>query len=307
MMSPAELRARLRTVIPFPVTPFHDDYSLDLDGLRRNVDFLAREGSPAVLAAGGTGEFFSLTFTEWQDVVAATVEAADGRCLLLAGVGVNPAVAAEQAQFAESVGVDGLLMMPPHYGQASDEGFFQYYKAIAESTNLGVFPYARDHAKLGPELVDRLADVPNIVAFKDGQGDVRMFQRIRSHVGDKLLWLAGVGDDMVHAYFAAGAEGYTSSNANYNPKSAIEALELARAGRFSELQAKIERETLPIYDIRYKVRGYEVTVMKEVMMAIGLAGGPVRPPLAELSPDDKAAVHAAIATIGLRETVGAAV
>ena len=107
--------------------------------------------------------------------------------------------------------------------------------------------------------------------------------------------------------FAAGAEGYTSSNANYNPKSAIEALELARAGRFSELQAKIERETLPIYDIRYKVRGYEVTVMKEVMMAIGLAGGPVRPPLAELSPDDKAAVHAAIAKIGLREMVGAAV
>ena len=64
---------------------------------------------------------------------------------------------------------------------------------------MGVFPYARDHAKLGPALVDRLADVPNIVAFKDGQGDVRMFQRIRSYVGDKLLWLAGVGDDMVHA------------------------------------------------------------------------------------------------------------
>ncbi len=307
MMTPAELRDRLRTVIPFPVTPFHDDYSLDLDGLRRNVDFLAREGSPAVLAAGGTGEFFSLTFTEWKAVVAATAEAADGRCLLLAGVGVNPAVAGEMAEFAESVGVDGLLMMPPHYGEASDDGFFQYYKAIADSTSLGVFPYARDHAKLGPVLVDRLADVPNIVAFKDGQGDVRMFQRIRSHVGDKLLWLAGVGDDMVHAYFAAGAEGYTSSNANYNPKSAIEALELARDGRFSELQAKIERETLPIYDIRYKVRGYEVTVMKEVMMAIGLAGGPVRPPLAELSPDDKAAVHAAIAKIGLREMVGAAV
>ena len=304
-MSPAELRERLRTVIPFPVTPFHDDYSLDLDGLRRNVDFLAREGSPAVLAAGGTGEFFSLTFTEWQAVVAATAEAADGRCLMLAGVGINPAVAAEQAQFAESVGVDGLLMMPPHYGEASDEGFYQYYKAIADSTNLGVFPYARDHAKLGPQLVDRLAGVPNIVAFKDGQGDVRMFQRIRSFVGDKLLWLAGVGDDMVHAYFAAGAEGYTSSNANYNPKSSIEALELARAGKFSELQAKIEQETLPIYDIRYKVRGYEVTVMKEVMMAIGLAGGPVRPPLAELSPDDKAAVHAAVEKIGLRETVAA--
>ena len=60
---------------------------------------------------------------------------------------------------------------------------------------------------------------------------------------------------------------------------------MARAGRFSELQEKIERETLPIYNIRYKVRGYEVTVMKEVMMAIGLAGGPVRPPLAELSPE----------------------
>ena len=305
MMSPVELRERLRTVIPFPVTPFNDDYSLDLDGLRRNIDFLAREGSPAVLAAGGTGEFFSLTFTEWQDVVATTVEAADGRCLMLAGVGVNPAVGAEMAQFAESAGVDGLLIMPPYYGQASDDGFYEYYKAIADSTSLGVFPYARDHAKLSPELVDRLADIPNIVAFKDGQGDVRMFQRIRSHVGDKLLWLAGVGDDLLHAYFAAGAEGYTSSNANYDPKSAIEALDLARAGRFSELQAKIERETLPIYNIRYKVRGYEVTVMKEVMMAIGLAGGPVRPPLAELSPEDKAAVHAAIAKIGLREMVAA--
>ena len=116
-------------------------------------------------------------------MVATTVEAADGRCLMLAGVGVNPAVGAEMAQFAESAGVDGLLIMPPYYGQASDDGFYEYYKAIADSTSLGVFPYARDHAKLSPELVDRLATFPISWAYKDGQGDVRMFQRIRSHVG----------------------------------------------------------------------------------------------------------------------------
>jgi 5-dehydro-4-deoxyglucarate dehydratase len=299
MTTPQELREQLRTVIAFPVTPFTHDLQLDLPGLRRNLEFLASKGMPAVLVCGGTGEFFSLTFAEWKLVVKTAAEVLRGRCLLLAGVGVNPAVGAEMAHYAEQVGVDGLLIMPAYYGRADDDALFHYYKSIADSTRLGVFPYARDHALLSPPLVARLATIPNVVAFKDGQGDVRMFLRIRAHVGDKLTWLAGVGDDLVAAYFAAGAEGYTSSNANYNPKSAVHVLKLAQAGKLDDVARIIEQETLPIYSIRYKLRGYEVSVMKEVMMLLGLAGGPVRPPLANVQPEDKQAIRAAVEKIGL--------
>lgn len=298
-LSPAELRPRLRGVLAFPVTPFDEDLSLDADAFQSQVDYLIRSGLHAIVAAGGTGELYSMTPAEIVEVYRLAVEAAAGRVPVIAGVGYNLAIAIDLARHAEKIGADAILVLPHYYGRAEDEGLYQYYAGVARSVGIGVFPYARDAAVLSPSLVARLAELPNVVAFKDGQADLRAWARIRDRVGNRLVWLAGVGDDMVNSYFAAGAEGFTSSAANFMPDVALALFRAAQAGDFAEVNALLARWIQPIFNVRARRRGYEVTTTKEAMNLLGRRGGRVRPPLAELTPEDRAALREALVAMGL--------
>jgi 5-dehydro-4-deoxyglucarate dehydratase len=141
--------------------------------------------------------------------------------------------------------------------------------------------YSRDWAVFTPEMVARLCDrIPTLQIWKDGQGDMRKYQRIMTHVGDRLAWVGGIGDDCVPAYFGIGVQAYTSSISNIAPRLS---LALADAGmksdraRLTELMTKYVH---PLFAIRDRSRGYEVAVMKAAMDVLGRYGGPVRPPLA---------------------------
>src|SRR5881296_1291262 len=136
-MDPLELRNKLIGVIGFPVTPFKADLSLDVEGLRKNVAFLVKHPICAVVAAGGTGEFYSLTPAEHKAVVEATVEATAGKAPVIAGVGYHPHLAIELAKQSQAAGASGILMFPPYYVNAHDDGLFDYYSTIAAATPLG--------------------------------------------------------------------------------------------------------------------------------------------------------------------------
>lgn len=286
-LSPTELRPRLRGVLAFPITPFDDNLRLDEDAFQSHVDFLVRSGLHAIVAAGGTGELYSMTPDEITRVHRLAVEAVGGRVPVIAGVGYNLALATQLARDAETAGADAILILPHYYGRAEDDGLFEYYAGVARSVGLGVFPYARDQAVLSPALVERLAGIPNVVAFKDGQADLRMWTRIRDRVGDRLLWLAGVGDDMVNTYFAAGAEGFTSSAANFMPDVALALYTAASEGRFVDVNRLLATRIQPVFNVRSRRRGYEVTTTKEAMTLLGMRGGRVRPPLAEVTEEDR--------------------
>lgn len=301
-LTPAEVRERLKGVITFPVTPFHDDYSLNLDGLRQNVRGMLEAPIHAIVAAGGTGELYSLTQAEAKTVVRAVVEEVNGRIPVIAGVGLNMMIGIEQARAAEAAGADCLLILPPNYPHADPEGMHNYYKAIADSVALPVMVYARDWVVMTPAAVRRLADeVPNLIAFKDGQGDVRTFKRIKRQVGDRLLWLAGVGDDMVDDYFAAGAEGYTSSLSNLMPRFSYDLFVAASRGPSAELQEMMLSKVHPLYELRGKRKGYEVSTIKTAMAMLGMPAGPVRPPLVELTPAERQEIAATLERVGLRQ------
>ncbi|HVC34863.1 MAG TPA: 5-dehydro-4-deoxyglucarate dehydratase [Chloroflexota bacterium] len=298
-LSPDELRPRLRGVLAFPITPFNDDLSLNGAAYQSQVDYLVTSGLHAIVAAGGTGELYSMTPSEIVRVYRLAVDAANGRVPVIAGVGYNLAMAQDLAREAERAGADAVLMLPHYYGRAEDEGLYRYYAGIASSVGIAVFPYARDAAVLGPGIVSRLAEIPNVVAFKDGQADLRAWARIRDSVGDRLVWLAGVGDDMVNSYFAAGAEGFTSSAANFMPDVALGLFRAAQAGDFATVNTLIATWVQPIFNIRSRHRGYEVTTTKEAMNLLGRFGGRVRPPLAELTDQDRSDLRAALVKMGL--------
>ena len=286
-MTPSDFRKKLGGVIAFPVTPFKPDLSLDLPGLRKNLQALAKHKLCAVVAAGGTGELYSLTPAEHLEVVKATVEEVKGRCPVIAGVGFNRAIGMELARASEKAGADAILALPPYYVNADDDALLDYYKGIGDSTGLGFLVYSRDWVNPSPAWVERLAKaVPNLVAWKEGQGDIRKYQQIMQRLGDRLYWIGGIGDDCVPGYYAIGVRTYTSSIATVAPKLSIELHEVAARGDSAALKSLMEKAVVPLYALRNRRKGYEVSVMKELMNLLGMAAGPVRPPLANVRSED---------------------
>jgi 5-dehydro-4-deoxyglucarate dehydratase len=294
-MQPNELRKKLHGVISFPCTPFKKDLSLDLDGLRKNLRSLLKHPICAIVAPAGTGEIHSLSPAEHLAVVKTVVEEVKGKVPVLAGTGFNPPIAAELAKQAAAAGVEGLLAFPPYYPSQDDEGIVAYYRGIGEATPLGLIIYSRDWFAPPPPLVEKLTQqIPRLIAWKDGQADIRRYQMIRQHVGDRLHWIGGAGDDMVPGYYAMGIRTYTSSIANVAPKLSLRLHELAAAGHSDELAKLMNELVVPLYALRAKRKGYEVSAMKAMMDMTGLAGGPVRPPLVDLRADEIKGLQASI-------------
>jgi 5-dehydro-4-deoxyglucarate dehydratase len=285
-MQPTELRQRLQGVISFPVTPFKKDLSLDLEGFRKNLHSLLQHPICAVVAPAGTGELYSLSPAEHAAVVKTAVEEVNGRVPVLAGTGFNPPIASELAREAAKLKVSGILAFPPCYSSPDDDGLVAYYRGIADATPLGMLIYTRDWFNPTPALAEKLAQIPNLIGWKDGQADLRRYQMIRQRLGNRLHWIGGAGDDMVPGYYSIGIRTYTSSIANVAPRLSLKLHELASAGKSDDLTKLMDDLVIPLYALRARRKGYEVSAMKAMMDMVGLAGGPVRPPLVDLRPDE---------------------
>jgi len=285
-MESTELRTKLSGVIAFPITPFKTDLALDPEGLRHNLTQLVQHPICAVVAAGGTGEMYSLTANEHLAVIKTTIEVIAGRVPVIAGVGFGQQPAVEMARAAADAGASGVLVFPPYYPQADDEGLYEYYRAIGQATPLGMFIYRRDWANFSPSMVERLTTIPTLIGWKDGQGDIRRLQTIMNRVGDRLHWIGGAGDDMVPAYYSIGIRTYTSSIANIAPKLSLALHDKASTNGSAALNQMMSSCVLPLYAFRSKRRGYEVSAMKSIMDLMHLSGGPVRPPLLNVKPEE---------------------
>ena len=279
-MNPLDVPKQLKGVFGFPVTPFRDDLSLDLDALARNVEEMVRHPFCAIVAAGGTGELYSLTPAEVEDVVRVTVEATAGKMPVVAGTGFNAPLGVDITRRVEKAGASLILVLPPYYSNSPEAGLFDYYEAIGKSTSLPIMVYSRDWAAFTPDQVQRLCDrIPNLLAWKDGQADMKKYQRIMNRVGDRLAWYGGQGDDCVPGYFAIGVQAYTSSISNIAPKVSLALAEAGMARDFAKLDVLMRKYVHPIYAFRERGKGYEVAAMKSAMEMIGMKAGPVRPPL----------------------------
>lgn len=286
-MHPNTLREKLSGVIAFPVTPFKDNLTLDLPGLHRNLTKLLEHPISAVVAAGGTGEMYSLTPAEYSRVIELTTHAIEDRIPVVAGVGFGQRLAVEMAQAAEKAGADGILAFPPYYPLAEADGMFEYYRSIGAATSLGMLIYSRDWAVFTPEMVERLTAIPTLVGWKDGHGDIRRLQTIIHRVGERLNWIGGAGDDMVAAYYSIGLRTFSSSIATVAPRLSLKLHELGEAGDSEALAEVLDRCVVPLYAIRARRRGYEVSTMKAMMEMVGLNAGPVRPPLVNVTPEEE--------------------
>ncbi|PKR58467.1 5-dehydro-4-deoxyglucarate dehydratase [Thalassospira lohafexi] len=275
-------------LLSFPVTPFDAQGALDLATYREHVGWLSQFPATALFAAGGTGEFFSLTPDEVVETVRAAKEVA-GDTPIIAGCGYGTAMAVELAQACEKAGADGLLLLPQYLIGAEQTGMYERVKAVCDAVDIGVIVYNRDNSILSAETLSKLCDVcPNLVGFKDGHGNIEMVTKVCTTMGDRLSYIGGMptAEVFAKAYKAAGMTTYSSAIFNFLPQQALEFYDALTR----DDHATMDRITMdffyPYLDIRNRGKGYAVSIVKAGMRVIGRDTGPVRSPLTDLSVEE---------------------
>lgn len=290
--APEEIATRLGSgLLSFPVTHFRDDLSFDEPAYRDNIGRLAGYGVAGLFAAGGTGEFFSLAPGEVGAVVRAAVAEAPDGLPVIAPAGYGTAAAAAMAREAEEAGADGVLLFPPYLTEASQEGLIAHVRAVCAATRLGVTLYSRANAVYQDATVAALAEAcPNLVGFKDGVGDLELMTRIRSRLGDRLVYIGGLptAETFALPYLEMGVTTYSSAVFNFVPEFALAFYAAVRGRDRDEVARLLAEFVLPYCDIRNRRKGYAVSIIKAGMRITGHPAGPVRPPLTDLTDEETA-------------------
>lgn len=298
-MSPTEMGSALgKGLLSFPVTTFRTDGSFDAAAYRDNISWACSHGPAGLFAAGGTGEFFSLTIAEVAEVVKIAVNEVNGRLPLLAPCGYGTEMAIELARNAETAGADGLLLMPPYLTECERDGIAAHVEAVCRATRLGVIYYSRANATIDDLTLARLCErCPNLVGFKDGVGDVEMMTRIYTRIGERLTYLGGLptAETFALPYLELGVNTYSSAIYNFLPKFALEFYAAVRRRDRAAVFTALREFVLPYIAIRRRRKGYAVSIVKAGMRLIGRDCGPVRPPLTDLTPQEMDELAALIA------------
>jgi 5-dehydro-4-deoxyglucarate dehydratase len=299
-MSPEEFARKIGAgLLSFPVTHFTDAYAFDEVAYREHIDWLLQHKPAGLFAAGGTGEFFSLTLEEFSAVVAAAVEQTNHRVPVVAGCGYGTAMAKQFAHAAEAAGADGLLLLPPYLLNADPAGIVAHVEAVCASTRLGVIFYNRDNAILNEAALERLCALcPNLVGFKDGYGDIELMTRIYARMGDRLTYIGGLptAETFALPYLEMGVTTYSSAIFNFLPQFAQNFYAAVRRRDHGEVFQQLRDFVLPYIDIRNRHKGYAVSIVKAGMRAVGRPAGPVRTPLTDLDQSEMEALTKLIAS-----------
>lgn len=291
-------------VLFFPVTPFTEAGEVDLAKLAEHVAKGVDAGPGGVFIACGTGEFHALEVGEFEEVVRVAVEVTAGRVPVYAGAGGSVAQAKAFARAAERNGADGLLLLPPYLVTMPQEGLIAYTREVAAATDLPLIVYNRGNARYTEASAVEVAQLPTVVGFKDGTGDVDRVARIVRAVTDALepsgkpfQFFNGLPTAEVsqQAYRAIGVTLYSSATFAFAPE-----LALAFYGAIERddeaLTAALLREFFhPLVRLRDTVPGYAVSLVKAGVTMEGVEAGPVRAPLIMPTPEALAELERIIA------------
>ncbi|WP_314221487.1 5-dehydro-4-deoxyglucarate dehydratase [Streptomyces zaehneri] len=293
-------------VLSFPLTSFHDDGTLDPDGFRAHVAAQIATAPGAVFPACGTGEFFSLDEDEYRQVVTIAVEEAGGRLPVVAGVGYGWAQAARFARIAEEAGADALLVLPHYLVAAPQDGLVAQLEQLAARTRLPLIAYQRGQVTFTAAALRRVAAIPGVIGLKDGHSDLDRLQRLTLAAPDGFLFFNGAAtaEIQARAYATVGVPAYSSAVHAFAPEIADAFFAALRDGDDKSVDRLLRDFYVPLVELRDRVPGYAVSLVKAAARLRGRPVGPVRAPLTDPSPTDLADLRALLDT-GL-DLVGAA-
>ena len=264
------------------VTPFKDG-EVHYEKLKELLEWHVANQTDAIIICGTTGEASTLTDKERKAVIKFTVDVVNGRIPVIAGSGSNnTAHAVELSQYCESVGVDGLLVVTPYYNKATDLGLLKHYEMIANSVQLPIILYnvpGRTGVNLTPPLVQKLAQIKNIVGIKEASGDISQVAEMIRLCGEDFLVYSG-NDDMIVPVLSLGGQGVISVLANILPQVTHDLVS-------SYLEGDVKKSRQLQLGVNGLVHALFIEVnpipIKTAMNVLGMEVGSFRLPLTEMA------------------------
>ncbi|HET7403113.1 MAG TPA: 4-hydroxy-tetrahydrodipicolinate synthase [Usitatibacter sp.] len=280
------------------VTPMKADGALDLAGLKNLIDWHVAEGTDGIVIVGTTGESPTVDVSEHERLIESAIEYAAGRVPVIAGTGANSTKEAIHfTKFAKKAGADYGLSVVPYYNKPMQEGLYQHFKAIAESTDLPTLLYnvpSRTVADLSTDTTLRLAEVKGIVGIKDATSNIERVTDLMKRMPKDFLVFSG-NDDAALAYVALGAHGVISVTANVAPRLMHEMCAAAAKGDMARAIA-LNNRLLPLH--RHLFVESNPIPVKWALQRMGRIEAGLRLPLTPLAPAHHETVAAALREAG---------
>lgn len=275
-------------VFPAITTQFKSDLSLDIEATQKVVDGLINDGVHGLIALGTVGENNSLLPLEKRQVMKAIKEVTNGRVPVIAGVSeFDSGRGSEFARDAEKIGLDGLMVMPAMVYVPSEDELDHHFRTIAASTSLPVMIYnnpASYRISISIDSLQRLADVPNVVAFKESAEDTRRFTDLFNVLDDQLIIFAGL-DDMAFEGLSLGAAGWISGLTNAFPQESVAIYDLIKQRNYAKA-LEIYRWFMPLLHMDSQPNLVQCIKLSEHVM--GRGSEVVRPPRMVLTGEERA-------------------
>lgn len=266
-------------VLTAMVTPFNADYSVNYSEVANLAKYLVNNGSDGLVVAGSTGEAATLATDEKLKLFKVVLEAVGDKATVIAGTGSNDTRASiELTKEAEKIGVHGAMLVGPYYNKPPQEGYYQHFKAIADSTTLPLIVYnvpGRTASNMLPTTIARLAEIENIVAVKEASGSLdQVSEIIRTTPND--FWVYSGDDGLTLPILSVGGCGVISVAAHVVGNRMQEMITAFLAGDLNKAQA-LHLELMPFFKVIF-VTTNPIPIKKAVNI-LGINAGPVRLPL----------------------------
>jgi 4-hydroxy-tetrahydrodipicolinate synthase len=286
------------SIVPI-VTPFKNG-AVDDEALARLIDWQIESGSHGISVTGTTGEPTSLTFEERKQVIRTAKEAVNGRVPFLPGTGsTNHAETLELSKYAESLGVDGILVIAPYYNRPSQAGLFQHFDAVAKAVGVPVVLYnipGRTAVNIEIDTVARLRDAnANIIGVKESNKDFEHINRLLHKLGRDFLVYSGI-ELLCFPILMIGGAGYVSATGNLMPREVARLYDLVAAGEWRAAQ-DLHYHLMPLNDAVFLE--INPVPVKTALGWMGKISPEVRLPLAPLSDANAAKLRLTLATYNL--------
>jgi len=280
------------------VTPFNDK-GVDFDKLKELVQWHIENKTDAIIVCGTTGEASTMSESERKETIKFVVDTVNKRIPVIAGTGSNNTQSSiEMSIYAESVGVDGLLVINPYYNKTSPKGLIAHFKAIAESVKTPIVVYnvpSRTGMNISPKALLELSKLPNIAAVKEASGNISQIAEIKALCGDKIDIYSG-NDNEILPTLAIGGIGVISVIANIIPKDVHDICDLFMSGKIQESQ-ELFLKTIPLTSALF-IETNPIPV-KTTLNLMGKNVGQLRLPLVDMAEDTLKALKIALDDYGI--------
>ena len=269
------------------VTPFDKNGHVDFTKTTQLVNYLIDNGTDSLVIAGTTGESPTLSKEEKLALFSHVVKVVDKRIPVIAGTGSNNTYASiELTKKAEQLGVDGIMAVAPYYNKPNQEGLFQHFKSVAESTALPVMVYnipGRAAVNILPDTIIRLSDIPNIIAVKEASGDLNAMTKIIANTADDFLLYSG-DDGLTLPVLSIGGTGIVSVASHVIGNEMQEMIKAFYEGEITKA-AKLHQKLLPLMQGLFAAPS--PAPVKTALQINGLDVGSVRLPLVPLTEQER--------------------